>query len=755
MVGSRKDLLIKAIWIVILCFVIEIALSSYAQTLDRELHKEVKSTLKEVSVQSVYNLNAEVKSQMGSLTEIAERIGDVDHYDSGQAVEILKEIISRYPFKRMGIIKPDGIAYTTDDTSTDLSDRDFFKRSMNGENVLSERLTDYFGGGDIVVFSTPIYVKGQIEAVLFATYAIEEFGHLLKVSSFEDQNSFCIVQSDGDVIVEDIRLSSEKESIPDEETDLTCNVFQSLLKMENSNREAVGLLENMLAGNGSGSVEIFLQEDCYLQVAPLEINDWFLLNIIPTSVMDETRNEIMKVTYVLFFCITILAAILIFYIMWSERQKNRQLERILYVDHLTGAASYQKFLLEAQKKLLTMDRSGAFIVMDIDQFKLINELFGYQKGDETLRFLDRQWKEWIHKDELYARKIADQFVVMAFYDNQDEFIKRVEDFIAQIINNKENIQSSYVIRPALGIYLIQDETEDIQYMLNNAAMAHYSIKGQNNGHFGIFDKAFKEKTLQDKLLEDQLELAYQNNELYVFYQPQYHARTGEMCGAEALVRWIREDGTFIPPYRFIPLAEKKGFITRIDKYVFRQVCGHIKSWMEEGMEPVPISVNVSREHLKNERFVDEYSRIQEENSIPIKYLQMELTESALFDNMHEIRSISDKLHQKGVRIMMDDFGTGYSSLMMLKTIPIDVLKLDKSFVDDYNDPKGEKIIDCVIGLAKSLDIEVTAEGVETKEQYEFLRDKNCDVIQGYYFARPMPEAEFRKLLKGAAECKES
>ena len=190
---------------------------------------------------------------------------------------------------------------------------------------------------------------------------------------------------------------------------------------------------------------------------------------------------------------------------------------------------------------------------------------------------------------------------------------------------------------------------------------------------------------------------------------------------------------------FIPVAEENGFITKLDEYVFEEVCKEQKRLLESGIEPVPVSVNVSQKHL--------YFNILESVGIDGKYVQIELTESAMYENRSSILKIINELKKKNFKILMDDFGTGYSSLMMLKSIPIDVMKLDKTFVDDYNQEKGEMIIRCVVNLAKEMNIAITAEGVETEEQYEFLKELKCDDIQGYYFAKPMPEEEYESLLK--------
>lgn len=442
------------------------------------------------------------------------------------------------------------------------------------------------------------------------------------------------------------------------------------------------------------------------------------------------------------------ALILVLALVSHEKRKNKKLKRELYEDKVTGGYSYPKFEIEVKKVLQSDSRKAAMIVMDIDQFRLMNEFFGVESGDVALRKLNEILGAWVQHGEVYCRKVADNFCVLAFYEHMEELIERVENLVDIVMKVEGVGRKGYVMRPCMGIYLIDDRDEDIDIMQNNAAVAHSMIKEQGTNYYGIFDVKARDKALQDKILEGQIERAYRNKEFIVYYQPKFDAKTQKLNGAEALIRWVRPNGTVVSPSVFIPLAEKKGIVVRLDKCVFEMVCEHINDWKNKGLNMVPISVNLSREHLKDETFIDDYIRIREKYQIEDEFLELELTEGTLYDNLEQARPIVEKLHNKGVKILMDDFGTGYSSLMMLKSIPVDVMKLDKSFVEDYDDARGEEIIKCVVALAGTLQMDVTAEGVETKEQYEFLRDLGCDTIQGYYFSRPLPADEFEKLLEG-------
>lgn len=332
-------------------------------------------------------------------------------------------------------------------------------------------------------------------------------------------------------------------------------------------------------------------------------------------------------------------------------------------------------------------------------------------------------------------------------------MERIEA-ISEMVRQRESLnEKNYEIILSIGIYIINEETDDdfaLDNAIDRAELAKQSVKGKHNQFYAVYDEKLRQKILRDQEIENRMERALENHEFKVYYQPKYDSRTCELNGAEALVRWYNDKTGMIFPNEFIPLFESNGFIVELDKYMFRQVCKDIRSWLDEGYKVVPVSVNLSQLQFYNLHFIEEYRGILGKYDVSPEYVQLELTETTLFSEESILNKIIDKLHDIGFKILMDDFGTGYSSLNMLKNVPIDILKLDKSFVDDIGDPKVDIVVSTIVSLGQSLDMKIVAEGVETKEQYEFLRDIFCDEIQGYYFSRPIAEKEYRqKLIKEA------
>ncbi len=733
-------IVLNVIVTVLLCISLIGALLFYSDTLENNLYNDNLDKLNEISNRNVKVLTTQINGQANAMTEVAARIAVPSDWNIDYTIYTLNKVMERYPFKRMGLVFPDGRAYVSSGEEYTISENDmsYLNNVFKGETYISNTNVDAFDGSSIISIHVPVYKSDEIVAMLTASYETDVLQDMLNVSFFDGQGYSYIVRANGDIIAD----STAETSFVNVE-----NIFTSMLEASSRNTSPVEQMKKDMSVGENGYISFANISNYYMCYTSVGINDWYLLSVIPASVIDSSRRSIMLSTYLLCTVICVIFTIIIIIFTKRERKKKSELQKILYVDPITKGYSFQRFCIEAKEKLHQDNRNAALIVLDIEKFKVINEMFGYDEGDRVLKYIWTLLRRWSRDGEIYSRWIADRFNVLAFYENEEELTARLNNLADDIMNDRTERRNGFILRPTIGVYRIIDRELDIQSMQNNASIAHSTIKGDSHGScVAFYNEEYKEDILSNKILEDKLVKAYDNKEFVVFYQPKYDAATQKLVGAEALVRWKQADGSYIPPFRFIPTAEKNGFITKLDKYVFKMVCEDQKRWLDEGREIVPISVNLSRQHLYNPKLVEEYQKMVVKSGVPIDKLELEITESALFENHDEFLSVINKLHGVGFRILMDDFGTGYSSLMMLKSIPIDVMKLDKSFVDDYSDKKGEKIISSVTQLAKSMEIEVTAEGVETEEQYKFMRDLGCDMIQGYYFAKPMPVEEFDKLI---------
>lgn len=729
----KRESIFKAGYVIGLLIISVAAFMWYSHKLKDELRGLVRNTLKEVSNQNVLVMQKEIEGDLAALEEIAERISAMGETDEGEILDVLRRIEERYSFKRFGFCRADGIVHTTVDEMADVSEREYFRASMQGESYISDPLIDIMDGEEIIVFSAPIKSDGEVIGVLCAPYRMDGLKEILEVSSFEGEGYTYVIERDGDKIVDSTHPTSFRNMT---------NIFKSMTEADERNYQAVEDLKLLLDAGQTGYVIFYNKVDKYMYATPLGIKDWFLIDVVPVDFMENTSNYIINRTYIMCGILAVVCAVIAFLIMNEERRKKQRIQNLLYVDELTGGNTLARFKIEVERRMQVHYKKLAIIMMDLDDFKLVNELFGYEEGNKVLRFLSRTLKESCRDGEFTGRSNADRFYILFLYEEEKEIKQRILKLAENIQRLRMSETMEYLLHPVFGIYYVKAGDDNVEDMMDCAALAHNMAKQARNSTYKVYTDEIKEKELQKKQLSDQIEHAYRNHEFIVYYQPKYDSITRKLAGAEALVRWRRADGQMVSPGLFVPLAEESGFVCKLDEYVFREVCLAQKRWMDKGLDIVPVSVNLSRRHLDNPEFINEYKAILDESGVPIEYIQLEITESAMFEKKDDFVQIMERLHDLGFMILMDDFGTGYSSLMMLKSIPIDVMKLDKSFVDDYDDERGERIIRCVMRMAQDLSIAITAEGVETEAQYRFLTSVGCDTIQGYYFARPMPEEEY-------------
>lgn len=736
MVKTREKWAFRIGSAVVLLAVAVLAFVWYSNILKSELRGLVRDTLKEVSNQNVLVVQKEIEGDLSALIEISGRIASMQGTED-EVMDTLNEVAYRYSFKRMGVAWADGTLRTTDNLSFDVSDTSYFQASIQGETYISNLLIDPADEEEIIVFSAPIINEEKSVGIVTATYRVESLKEVLAVSSFEGEGYTYIIQRDGSKVVDSVNPTSFQNMT---------NIFTSMDEADKRNATVIRELKRILERSQTGYVIFYNKIGKYMYVTPLEINDWFLIDVVPVDFMESTSNYIIHRTYLICGILAVICVAIAILIFQEERRKKQQMQNLLYVDELTGGNTLAKFKVEVGAKIKEGHDNAAFVVMDLDDFKLINELFGYDEGNKVLCYIYEIIKHACKKRELVGRGLADHFVMLLYYEKKKEIEDRILALNEEIQHCFMPKSMDYILHPVFGIYYADRYDENVESILDCATLAHNYVKQERNGIYKVYADIMKDRVVQKKQLSDQIEHAYENHEFVAFYQPKYDSKTQRLAGAEALVRWRKPNGQMISPGLFIPHAEESGFVRKLDEYVFREVCFAQKRWMEKGLPIVPISVNISRRLLETPEFIDEYKQILDESGVPIEYIQLEITESAVLDKQDELINIMEKLHQIGFVILMDDFGTGYSSLMMLKSVPVDVMKLDKSFVDDYDDFRGEQIIRRVMQMAQDLSIEVTAEGVETKDQYEFLKSIDCNTIQGYYFARPMPEEEFEECM---------
>jgi diguanylate cyclase (GGDEF)-like protein len=435
---------------------------------------------------------------------------------------------------------------------------------------------------------------------------------------------------------------------------------------------------------------------------------------------------------------------LILFISWNTRREK--IEHIAYIDPLTGGMSSHKFNIEAERVLRNRNKEKqqyVLIKFDIDQFKYINDMFGYDDGDTVLRYISDLLRTGLRRGELFSRT-GDCFVVLAEYRGDNELVQRMKlfhDNASHYTNRNGNI---YRLIYSCGIFRIVTDL-DINKMIDRVDIVRKSLKGGYESRYAFYTDDTHRKMVAEKNIEIKMHGALSSSQFVLYLQPKYMLDSLTMVSAEALVRWIDPETGLIAPDEFVPLFEKNGFIVRLDLHVFELVCGKIREWLDQGVTPLPIAVNVSRLHFFNPNFVDEYLEVLAAYDVPSYLIELEVTESAVCDNLELMIEVLRKLKSSGFRLSLDDFGTGYSSLNALIELPVDELKLDKEFIRTLSQSeKSRLVMTSIIDMAHRLNMVVVSEGVETQEQCELLKSVGCNMGQGFLFSRPMPVAEFEK-----------
>ena len=383
-------------------------------------------------------------------------------------------------------------------------------------------------------------------------------------------------------------------------------------------------------------------------------------------------------------------------------------------------------------------------------FKIYNDVMGYSEGDALLKAFARILEREAPRPVLVARMLADAFLVLFPYKGKEELVTYCEAYSRALNGFIVSREQNYQLELRSGICCVEDsDASDINSLLDRANMALKTIKMKGAAQWKFYDRTMRDKLLREKDLEIRMEKALADGEFLVYIQPKYWVGTRALAGGEALVRWKSPDQGFLSPGEFIPLFEKNRFIVKLDQFMFTSVCGLLRQWLDAGIEPRPLSVNVSQMQFHTPDFVERYIGIKSQYAIPDGLLELEFTESIFFDNVALLSSAVHEFRRAGIKCSIDDFGAGYSSLNVLKALPVSVLKLDGMFFRTAKDDEQANIvIRNIMRMAGELKMATVAEGVETPEQVAFLETTGCDIIQGYVFARPMPAAEFTELLAG-------
>ncbi len=708
--------------------------------ISNELERQLETNLIDVANQNALAISNQLNDNYMLLDSLFAEIKEIPG-DMSENVMLLKGFVKANNLKRVGFCDTDGTTYTTDNVVANLSYREFFQRGMQGKSTITGVLTDALrpdADEKVIIFSSPMYddTTNELLGVFGLIYDAEVINASLQVECFEGQGCSFATNEAGD-----ISIAMSYDSIQ-----LSQNLYTDILSRNPGNTEVINTIRRNISSNTPNLGKLFIDSvEYYYYRTPILIADgeivWNVFTLVPTGYLLQRLKPVRNTMYLMIFLsiFLVVAAMISYLIIFSSQR--RLVQRLAYRDSVTGGANYAYF----KRQLLTKSRNrcGYIVSMDIQHFSNITITAGSAAADDMIKKTWELIKQSI-KDNEYAARVRDDYFVMLLNMSSDADVSRRLEQLSDEVHDLAIAYDAPGVRACFGIYPMEDITAlDDSY--NKAKIGREFANERHDKCYAFYSELDHEELLKNQQLEERFDFAISNHNFEIWYQPKYSASTKEIVGSEALVRWRETDGKLIPPGRFIPLFERDGYISRLDEYVFREVCHNQKYWLDKGFKVCPVSVNISRATIYGANVVDKYLGILDSFELPHEYIQLEVLESAISGNA-DIAKILERFRLSGVHILMDDFGTGYSSLATLNMHCFDTLKLDKSLIDCIGGKDGETLLHYVIKMGRHLGLHITAEGVEYESQLSYLQEQKCDDIQGYLFSKPLHVMDYERLI---------
>ncbi|MBR1693014.1 MAG: GGDEF domain-containing protein [Lachnospiraceae bacterium] len=594
----------------------------------------------------------------------------------------------------------------------------------------------------IVVVSAPVHDGDgtQIGSVV----SVKTLNGILQNHSFaylRDSGQMFLIGKEG--YVYDLAVTQERQ-IKSKETNFFVRL-RSMSKGSTANKQRIQTLKNKtLASNVvTGKLKGADGADLYVIVDKIDTDmSLYLAECYSEEVFAGRLTPIVNRSILVCVLIFILMALVIAF-MWNHMKRTSDtIRKLAYMDSITKGKNFNYFL-EKAILIIKDNQEIPYLVQrfDISNFRYINEAYGHIKADELLTVIIMEGEKVFGSKELIVRMNADQFVLLV--QNSADYLNRFAIFEDNVNMRALELGIKFPIRLKSGIYQVRRDDYDINVMVDRANVARKSLSAKSKEMYAYYSDRIINDMRKIEKIESEQQTALINGEFKVYLQPKWDINKDKLYGAEALVRWIKDDGNMVYPDTFIPVFENNGFIEQLDFYMLDQVCAEIRKLLDEGKPAFPISVNQSRRLWDNPEYVENVERILRKYDIPSHYVDLEVTETVFFGERDKMIEIITQLKQKEVLLSMDDFGSGYSSLNLLKDIPFDILKIDKDFFSEsITSNSSILILTKIIEMAEGLGIHVLCEGVETKEQVHLLRDIGCQYVQGYFYSKPIPLNDF-------------
>ena len=702
-------------------------MGAFQYMLAKVLHRETEDKLSAVLTQSQQRINQNIQQEYRYL----EMMGILIGMDSGADNAAIDQLIAGNSWQtgisNLGAVTVSGKAIYGAAPPEGMQKA--LQRSFQGERQITflpgeaaKKRTDSF------FLSVPIWRSGKVAGAMYGLLSAETFDRLASGTLFDESGIFFSTSGDFQRIFLQPGYLELQESAQD-----------FLLASGQDQQDFLDYLH--YTGKSLVHTELAGRDYDLALIALPEIDGWYVGGIVPSEVLNRYSKTVKLTalgTYAAFSFVFLLG----FYMIVRIQRKNEaHVRQLAYTDELTGLSNWPGMLLLKEKLVLP---GWSLAVLDIREFSEINEFMGHAYGSKLLKVIAEVLKKNMSDPaEMVCRVNGDRFAM--YLKEQDLLVTRMRG-IMQVIRVEAR---SYPVHMDCGIRRLQ-VGDSLTQAMGDAVTAMKLAKKEKQDSIFFYDEQMGLQNNQDKQLMQEIGRALRCQEMVVYLQPKYSLRHNCWCGSEALVRWKHPQKGILPPVCFIEQMEADGTIDQLDCYMLEAVCRQIRSWLDNGRQVLPVSVNISRVHFANASLVPDILAIVKKYGIPASLLELEVTESAFFKQDEIIVNKLERLHEAGFQLSIDDFGVGYSTLAALEKIPASILKLDKSFVDNWQKHPQSQLVADIVRIARHIGMMVVVEGVETSEQCDWVRKAGCDTVQGWYYAKPMSIKDYEDLVYGGS-----
>ncbi|HJB46090.1 MAG TPA: GGDEF domain-containing protein [Candidatus Mediterraneibacter surreyensis] len=748
-----------SIAVVIISFAILIAVVAASYNLRTILQDALFSQMESETEQYSINIRRQMDADIQTLNTLASFIqyGNMDTDSFIKGFQLSREYND---FDGLGFFgRPDmnidiGIMITSDaveEVSAEALDGNMaavVQDAWNGGSGISRIYTEEDTDENMFAYAVPVYADKEVAGALAAEVGTDVFADVLQDRSVLHGSGYIHLISDSGKIL----VRSEERVIEEELDTIYDNDYIAQEEQEN-------IKDALIKGESCFSEFTYNGETYQVLLAPLGVNGWYLFCVQTAQSISGSIYHLMTNTQIITVVVLFIILIIIAYGYRIIYRSNHNLIKSAWYDPLTGAYNMAKFEYETAG-IIENTYEYSLAAMNIRQFKFINEIFGTRAADLLLCHMKSVIADNVTENEYYCRNSEDMFYLLLRDTDRDRIKERIGKMIQEISRYAICNNRDYRILLYCGVVIgtdVEDEEPSVKKSMTHVRFALDTARQSLKNNIWFYDTRLHEDEKLQNYVESHMNQALDNHEFKLYLQPKVNLSTGRTSGAEALVRWIAEEGRIIYPGQFIPVFEANGFCVNLDMYMLEEVCRQIRKWIDDGLTPVPVSVNQSKLLFYEADYIDNLKSLLDKYQIPAELISLEILEGLASENVNELNKRIGRLREIGFKISLDDFGSGYSSMNTLASLEIDELKFDRGFLLGLKD-SGEEyerqiiIMNEIVELTKKLKISTVVEGVETKENEELVRALGCEYGQGYYYSMPMSASEFsEKYVKNPAD----